>query len=165
MKIKQVSFTPYLRYVIGAILIIITLFFALAPGLFSPLRPLTDEWFPSLSNSDARIAAHILGFSGLLVVMVWASGRIIAVTMTVLVLAMSIELIQVFLPWRDGTWKDVGLNLLAISLGRGMSWLRRHVLAPPGCENTRHLIHLSNFSRSYRIWSLRPFRPLLPSVL
>ena len=125
VETKQSKETIRLRYLVGAVLIVITLFLALAPGTFSPLRPLTNEWLPSLSHRDARIAAHILGFSGLVVVMSWVTRRLIAATVIVFVLAMSIELIQAFLPWRDGTWKDVGLNLIALGLGLGIAWLLR----------------------------------------
>ena len=111
-----------LRYLIGAVLLALTLFFALAPGVFSPLRPLTNDWIPSLALSDARMAAHVFGFAGLVVVMSWVTQRVVAGVVVVFVLAMSIELIQVFLPWRDGTWSDVGLNFIALGLGFGIAW-------------------------------------------
>lgn len=125
VKINQAKGIIYLRYLFGAAVVVITLFFALAPGVFSPLRPLTNDWLPSLAHSDALIAAHVLGFACLVVVMAWVTQRIVAGVVVVFVLAMSIELIQAFLPWRDGTWKDVGLNLIALGLGLGIAWLLR----------------------------------------
>ena len=114
-----------LRYLVGAAVVIATLFLALAPGSFSPLRPLTDDWLPSLSLRDARIAAHVFGFAALVVVMAWVTRRILAGVLIVFVLAMSIELIQAFLPWRTGSWWDVGLNLIALGLGFSIAWLLR----------------------------------------
>ena len=135
LKIKPSMRIVSARYLIGAVLVIATLFFALAPGAFSPLRPLTTDWIPSLSLRDARIAAHVFGFAFLAVVMAWVTRRIIAGVLIVFVLAMSIELIQVFLPWRDGTWRDVGLNLIALGLGFGIAWLLRIGKSPGQSPN------------------------------
>ena len=41
----------------------------------------------------------------------------------ILIFSSALELIQVWLPWREGSWEDLAVNLLAVAVGALLVWL------------------------------------------
>lgn len=60
---------PSVQYLVGEAEIAMALFLALAPGVISPLGPFTADWMRSLTHRNPLIAAHVLGFAFLVVLM------------------------------------------------------------------------------------------------
>lgn len=61
--------------VIGALMAATAL--AVAPGSWSPLAPLVNDWVPSLEHRHVVVMVHLLGFAALVMVLTWISGRLL----------------------------------------------------------------------------------------
>ncbi len=96
---------------------------ALAPGTYSPLAPLDDDWVPALDHRHLVVAAHLLGYAGLVVLLTWLTRRLALAVAAVLAFSSAPELIQVWLPWREGSWEDLAVNLLAVAVGALLVWV------------------------------------------
>ena len=107
---------------VGGVLVV-TAFLALAPGTYSPLAPLADDWIPALDHPHLVVAAHLLGYAGLVVLLTWLTRRLALAVAAVLAFSSALELIQVWLPWREGSWEDLAVNLLAVAVGALLVWL------------------------------------------
>lgn len=107
---------------VGGVLVV-TAFLALAPGTYSPLAPLADDWVPALDHRHLVVAAHLLGYAGLVVLLTWLTRRLALAVAAVLAFSSALELIQVWLPWREGSWEDLAVNLLAVAVGALLVWL------------------------------------------
>ena len=96
---------------------------ALVPGTYSPLAPLADDWVPALDHRHLVVAAHLLGYAGLVVLLTWLTRRLALAVAAILIFSSALELIQVWLPWREGSWEDLAVNLLAVAVGALLVWL------------------------------------------
>jgi len=83
---------------VGGVLVV-TAFLALAPGTYSPLAPLADDWIPALDHPHLVVAAHLLGYAGLVVLLTWLTRRLALAIAGALTFSLMLELIQVWLPW------------------------------------------------------------------
>ena len=63
--------------------------------------------------------ARLVLVGGLLVAIPFLALAVAAV----LIFSSTLELIQVWLPWREGSWKDLAVNLLAVALGALLVWV------------------------------------------
>ncbi len=100
-----------------------TAFLALAPGAYSPLAPLADDWVPVLDHRHVVVAAHLLGYAGMVVLLSWLWRRLLWSAAAVLVFSTVLEAAQTQLPWREGSWADLGVNLVAVLLGVWVVWV------------------------------------------
>ena len=96
---------------------------ALVPGTYSPLAPLADDWVPALDHRHLVVAAHLLGYAGLVVLLTWLTRRLALAVAAILIFSSALALIQVWLPWREGSWEDLAVNLLAVAVGALLVWL------------------------------------------
>lgn len=94
-----------------------TVALALAPGSFSPLAPLVDDWVPSLDHQHVVVVAHLLGFCALVVIVAGVWGRVVSAALAVFVFSALLELAQTQVAWREGSWSDLGVNAIAVLLG------------------------------------------------
>ncbi len=92
-------------------------FLAVAPGSYSPLAPLVNDWAPWIDHRYAVILAHLVGFGGLVVMVNWLWGRLLRAALAVFAFSVFLEVLQTRIAWRDGSWSDVGLNAVAVLLG------------------------------------------------
>lgn len=93
------------------------LVFALVPGAWSPLGPLVDDWIPALEHQQVLVAVHLVGFAGLVVAVSWAGVRLLPSALGVLLFSAILELAQGATPWREASWGDFGVNLIAVLIG------------------------------------------------
>ncbi len=110
--------------VIGA-LMATTAVLAVAPGSWSPLAPLADDWIPSLDHRHVVVMAHLVGFAALVMVLTWISGRLLWSAIAVFLFSASLEVVQSRIAWRNASWEDLGLNVVAVVLGVGAVWAFR----------------------------------------
>ena len=103
--------------ILVAVLAGTTAVLALAPGSFSPLAPLVDDWIPSLDHRHVVVAAHLLGFSAFVVIVSWVWGRVVPAALAVFLFSALLELAQTQVAWREGSWSDLGVNAIAVLLG------------------------------------------------
>lgn len=104
-------------WILVAVLAGVTVFLALAPGSFSPLAPLVDDWIPTLDHRHVVVAAHLLGFSALVVIVTGVWGRVVSAAVAVFLFSALLELAQTQVAWREGSWSDLGVNAVAVLLG------------------------------------------------
>ncbi len=90
---------------------------ALAPGSFSPLATLVDDWIPWLDHRHVVVAAHLLWFSALVVIVTGVWGRVFPAAVAVFLFSALLELAQTQVAWREGSWSDLGVNAVAVLLG------------------------------------------------
>jgi hypothetical protein len=105
----------------------LTAFLAVAPGSYSPLAPLVNDWAPWIDHRDAVILAHLVGFGGLVIMVTWLWGRLLPAALAVFAFSAVLEAVQTRIAWRDGSWSDLGLNAVAILLGILVAWALRRV--------------------------------------
>lgn len=100
---------------------------ALAPGsfLFGILIP--PEFLRLVGYENLLLWAHLGAYGGLVVLGVWAGGRLLPVALGVFLFSVVIEGAQALTPWREGALDDVLLNLGAVLLGVGMVLLARWI--------------------------------------
>lgn len=94
-----------------------TALLALAPGSLSPLAPLADDWIPALDHRHVVVAAHLLGFFVLVVILAGVWGRLVPAAVAVFGFSALLELAQTQVAWREGSWSDLGVNAVAVLLG------------------------------------------------
>lgn len=104
------------RLMVGGVLVV-TAFLALAPGAYSPLAPLADDWVPVLDHRHLVVAAHLVGYASLVVLVYWVTRHLALAVVGVLLFSTALELLQAWLPWRECSWADIQINLLAVALG------------------------------------------------
>ncbi len=100
---------------------------ALAPGSFSPLAPLVDDWIPSLDHRHVVVVAHLLGFSALVVIVTGVWGRVVSAAVAVFLFSALLELAQTQVAWREGSWSDLSVNAVAVLVGVLVVWVFRRV--------------------------------------
>ena len=86
-------------------LVLLALVLSLAPKHLSPgaLMP--------------HMLVHLLGFGGLTVAAIWLSRRVVLSAIAVFALSVLIELLQLAVPWRQGSMRDITVNLVAVVIG------------------------------------------------
>lgn len=95
-----------------ALLAVATLVLSLAPKHLSPGALLP------------HVVVHLLGFGGLTVLAVWWWRRIVPAAVAVFGLSLLIEILQALVPWRQGSLRDVAINLLAVGVGAAIGgWM------------------------------------------
>jgi hypothetical protein len=100
----------------------LTVFLAVAPGSYSPLAPLVNDWVPWIDHRYAVILAHLVGFGGLVVLVTWLWGRLLPAALAVFAFSAVLEALQTQIAWRNGSWSDLGLNAVAVLLGVLVAW-------------------------------------------
>ena len=98
----------------------VTTWLALAPGTAFPLPALAavaDTGLPAVLQPYRADLPHLLGFAGLVVLFTALLGRTGVAAAWVLAFATLLEALQLFVPWREASWADVRVNLLAVALG------------------------------------------------
>ncbi len=98
----------------------LTTWLALAPGTTFPLpalAALADACVPAVLQPYRADLPHLLGFAALVVLFVALLGRAGVAAGLVLGFATLLEAVQLFVPWREASWADLRVNLLAVVLG------------------------------------------------
>lgn len=98
---------------------------ALLPGsfLFGTLIP--PGFLRLVGYENLLLLAHLGAYGGLVVLGVWAGGRLLPVAAGVFLFSVAVEGAQALTPWREGALDDVLLNLGAVLLGVGVVVLAR----------------------------------------
>ena len=100
----------------------LTTWLALAPGTTFPLpalAALADACVPAVLQPYRADLPHLLGFAGLVVLFTALLGRAGVAAALVLGFATLLEAVQLFVPWREASWADLRVNLLAVvQIGR-----------------------------------------------
>ena len=107
---------------LGVVVIVLglTTWLALAPGTTFPLpalAALADAGVPAVLQPYRADLPHLLGFAGLVVLFTALLGRAGVAAALVLGFATLLEAMQLFIPWREASWADLRVNLLAVALG------------------------------------------------
>mgnify|MGYP001767416651 CR=1 FL=1 len=99
----------------------LTTWLALLPGTAPPLpalAALADAGIPAVLQPYRADLPHLLGFTGLVVLFTALLGRAGLAAAWVLAFATLLEAVQLCVPWREASWADLRVNLLAVVLGR-----------------------------------------------
>lgn len=98
---------------------------ALLPGsfLFGTLIP--PGFLRLVGYENLLLLAHLGAYGGLVVLGVWAGGRLLPVALGAFLFSVAVEGAQALTPWREGALDDVLLNLGAVLLGIGVVVLAR----------------------------------------
>ena len=98
----------------------LTTWLALAHSTAFPLpalAALADAGVPAVLQPYRADLPHLLGFAGLVVLFTALLGRAGVAAALVLGFATLLEAMQLFVPWREASWADLRVNLLAVALG------------------------------------------------
>lgn len=94
-----------------------TTWLALLPSDAWPLATLAYAAVPAGLQPYLPEMTHLLGFAGLVVVFTALVGHPGVAAAGVLGFSTLLEMIQGWVPWREASWADVQVNLLAVALG------------------------------------------------
>ena len=140
----------------GVAVVVATTWLALVPSDAWPLATLAYAAVPAGLQPYLPALTHLLGFAALVGVFTALGGHPGLAAVGVLGFSALLELLQGIIPWREASWADMQVNLLAVVLGlgvvlgvkragraslrrclvagtpgRGVAWLRGH-LVPRG---------------------------------
>ena len=122
-----------MRVLLLVVLMFLGLVAALVPGSFVFGTLIPPGFLRWAGYENLLLLAHLGVYGGLVVVWVWAWGRLLPAVVGVFLFSLVIEGLQALTPWREGSLGDVLLNLVAVLLGVGvvlLVWaLRRAWLA------------------------------------
>ena len=117
---KQVVGMRWWRAGFGVAVLAVTTGLALLPGDAWPLATLAQAGARAGLQPYLPALTHLLGFAGLVGVFTALGGHPRLAAAGVLGYSALLELLQGFIPWREASWADMQVNLLAVVLGLGV---------------------------------------------
>ena len=113
------------RVLVLGLLLLLGAVAALLPGSFVFGTLLSPGFVRWAGYENLLLLAHLGVYGGLVVVWVWVWGRLLTAAAGVFAFSLAMEGLQALTSWREGSFADVLLNLVAVLLGVGTVLLVR----------------------------------------